>query len=165
MGFFDQFYVWVSVFWFLLMKFRVKIARYRPYCLIVCFYLFPSYVKTCYWIVTKPRKRTNEKKFPACFLAGTVFAIPVLTLIPTDYNPVFFGMRSAVPSPFAVCSMGKLKRFWTLWRVKSTKCPNYFVRDCSSSCLPPLQHSPVLCICSNVLLSVTLSWSLYPVPW
>lgn len=31
--------------------------------------------------------------------------IPVLTLIPTDYNPVFLGMRSAVPSPLAVCAV------------------------------------------------------------
>ena len=31
--------------------------------------------------------------------------IPVLTLIPTDYNPFFLGMRSAVPSPLAVCAV------------------------------------------------------------
>ena len=31
--------------------------------------------------------------------------IPVLALIPTDYNPVFWGMRSAVPSPLAVCAL------------------------------------------------------------
>ena len=31
--------------------------------------------------------------------------IPVLTLTPTDYNLVFLGMRSAVPSPLAVCAV------------------------------------------------------------
>ena len=41
---------------------------------------------------------------------------------------------------------------------------NYFVRGCSSPCLPPLQQSPVLGNCSEVLLSVTLSWSCPPPP-
>ena len=41
---------------------------------------------------------------------------------------------------------------------------NNFVRGCSSPCLPPLQQSPVLGNCSKVLLSVTLSESVYPVP-
>ena len=41
---------------------------------------------------------------------------------------------------------------------------NYFIRGCSSPCLPPLQQSPVLGNCSEVLLSVTLSWSVCPVP-
>ena len=139
--------------------------------------------------------------------------IPVLTLIPTDYNPVFLGMRSAVPSPLAVCAVWESLSDFQLceglnrpsvptvlsgivaprvflpsnshqyFASAQTYCSlspclhsfirsperrgkptNYFVRGCSSPCLPPLQQSPVLGNCSEVLLSVTLSWSICPVP-
>ena len=139
--------------------------------------------------------------------------IPVLTLIPTDYNPVFLGMRSAVPSPLAVCAVWEsLSDFQLCEGLNRPSVPtvlsgivaprvflpsnshqyfasaltycslspcldsfirsperrgkptNYFVRGCSSPCLPPLQQSPVLGNCSEVLLSVTLSWSCPPPP-
>ena len=139
--------------------------------------------------------------------------IPVLTLIPTDYNLVFLGMRSAVPSPLAVCAVWESLSDFQLCEglnrpgvptvlsgivaprvflpsnshqyfasaltycslspcldsfIRSAerrgKPTNYFVRGCSSPCLPPLQQSPVLGNCSEVLLSVTLSWSVCPVP-
>ena len=122
--------------------------------------------------------------------------IPVLTLIPTEYNPVLGGMRSAVPSPLAMCAVWESLSDFQLceglnrpsvptvlsgivaprlffpsnshqyfacaltycslspcldsfiWSPERRGKPtNYFIRGCSSPCLPPLQQSPVLGNC------------------